>query len=370
MLESLNKKGSSVPKLAHPMFDGWIEKLEEEDYWEMNRLLREFAASKSSFMAGEVPTFPSVLREICANDESHANTFHALLVRQLLAQSPDVWFVADDGDDPVLATYLSASAVEELDRDNPYALGVSGAIEECLKAYRKRRSAFLTKLGVVLGADSNKDASNELNLIRRLSMPLLKGIGALASKKSQADAAAAVKKLVAESHEPGTGLNSQLLRGNFFAVWDEMTLSIAEDAGKLIDRASRRMLDLLPLLECLEPSRPAAQFLQRVSRCYIYGFDSECAILCRSVLDAEFVSLVSNDECIEVLGSRRSLQFNLTDRIATALKKGSITFEGGEAAREVTGLGNKLVHATPAHNVDALHVIKLTLNVMRELHAD
>jgi hypothetical protein len=53
MLESLYKKGSPVPKLDHPMFDGWIEKLEEEDYWEMARLLREFTSSKSSFIAGE-----------------------------------------------------------------------------------------------------------------------------------------------------------------------------------------------------------------------------------------------------------------------------------------------------------------------------
>jgi hypothetical protein len=124
------------------------------------------------------------------------------------------------------------------------------------------------------------------------------------------------------------------------------------------------------LLEPLDPSKNAAKFLQRVSRCYVYGFDTECVVMCRSVLDAEFESEISADDCISALGGNFRNRYNLDDRISAAGKLNRVSFEACEHAHDVRRTGNNAVHVRADAKVDPLSVIKKTLSVIRELHQE
>src|SRR5205823_6604127 len=118
-----------------------------------------------------------------------------------------------------------------------------------------------------------------------------------------------------------------------------------------------------------ENASPRSQaFFKCVGRTFLHGFALECAVMCRSVLEAELVAEVSPDDCISVLGSR-NIQFELTDRIATAGRLGRLTSEGAEKAHRVRRLGNDAVHGNPSKikRDDLLGLIADTLQVLCEL---
>ena len=119
-----------------------------------------------------------------------------------------------------------------------------------------------------------------------------------------------------------------------------------------------------------EAANWTADFFRHVGRCYVYGLNAECLIMCRGVLDCEFQREVGADQCIELLGERSSGSFSLSDRVRVAQASGLISADEAEAAREVIKAANEAVHRHPgkAANADAFSMIEKTVAVLRGLH--
>ena len=155
-----------------------------------------------------------------------------------------------------------------------------------------------------------------------------------------------------------------------YSISDEIDIFLARELADKLDECNQRISSLVIASQELDPKATNARdFLRRVSRCYIHGFDSECIILCRSVLDAAFDPDAMRDDCIDVLGPRDPPNFPLKDRIAVALSRGRLNEGVAAMAWEVRDIGNKAVPGQPSETMDAFTVIAKTLTVLKKLDA-
>ncbi|HEY7091200.1 MAG TPA: hypothetical protein VH518_24095 [Tepidisphaeraceae bacterium] len=139
---------------------------------------------------------------------------------------------------------------------------------------------------------------------------------------------------------------------------------------KVLQGSFQRFANLATLVRPDSASNWTMEFFRRVGRCYVYGMDAECVILCRSILDAEFKNQISNDDCIKILGDKQNLRFELSDRIAVARALGRIDDNANDDASAVRNLANRTLHVHPgeAKRCCAFDAIAKTLSILRSLH--
>jgi hypothetical protein len=152
-----------------------------------------------------------------------------------------------------------------------------------------------------------------------------------------------------------------------------LDLRVASDVGDMARRAAERFSDLCLMARRTRLSKHTAHFLRRVSRCYLYGFDAECGIMCRSALDAEFQAEIPSDDCLRILGPRPIREgeplLDLNDRIETARKTGRLTADAASVAHEIRRATNRLVHRNPKPPEDVVGLISGTISVITALGA-
>ena len=145
------------------------------------------------------------------------------------------------------------------------------------------------------------------------------------------------------------------------------------DVGK---GAAERLWNLIYAAHKLKLRGKSADFLKRVTRCYIFGFDAECVVMCRSTLEAVFDSVISNDDCIDVLGAgNRHVEdgaplYSLFERINVARQKRRISKETAWRAHDVRKAGKEVVHRwpkVPKRFGDSFEIVRKTLEVMQEV---
>lgn len=74
-------------------------------------------------------------------------------------------------------------------------------------------------------------------------------------------------------------------------VQDNMRIQVAAEAvDELLPRAEQRLVQLVALIASRPLSQRAASYLDRATRLYLWGFDPECLIMCRSALEAAVAS--------------------------------------------------------------------------------
>jgi len=74
-------------------------------------------------------------------------------------------------------------------------------------------------------------------------------------------------------------------------VRDCVNIRLAFDAtGSLLSKAQGRVGDLVAAIGSRDLSKNAADYLDRVTRLYLWGFDPECLVMCRSVIEAALTS--------------------------------------------------------------------------------
>lgn len=154
-------------------------------------------------------------------------------------------------------------------------------------------------------------------------------------------------------------------------VWEKLAINISGDAISRIETGTNRMLQLHSLELQMRPAKPIQQFLTRLSRCYVWGFDPECIIMCRSVLDTAFREKVPDEMCGKALGTRINHQesFALSDRITVACKYTYISEEAKKLATQVRVRGNKAVHYQPDLSKQVWDTICDTFWVLQELYS-
>jgi len=94
-----------------------------------------------------------------------------------------------------------------------------------------------------------------------------------------------------------------------------------------------------------------ADYLRRVSQCYLVGLDEQCVIMCRSSLEAAFLQSVPDHVCEEVPAVQKQPrpghdkpEYSLDDRMKAAKAKGIADDGTLRVARFVKNFANDLVH--------------------------
>ncbi|MCK4850188.1 MAG: hypothetical protein KAT11_02495 [Phycisphaerae bacterium] len=248
-----------------------------------------------------------------------------------------------------------------------YTLGsVCSAMDMGLDLYRAEREEYLHTVFSKL----NLDSKDLLKRIETTAKILVEGAGDLPSL----DCVGLPKIFSDLAHGKNFRLHDNLMHE---ALLEGVEYLVSCELLRIGEDSTERVWKLLLLAQPVSPSSRAASFLKRVSRCYIYGFDPECVVMCRGVLDAEFEAEISTDLCIDVVGARRRRPkinghplFTLNERIIVAEKTDSISKETAKKAHEVRKAGRDVVHKwpkVPKAFGDSFRIIGKTLTVIREL---
>lgn len=166
-------------------------------------------------------------------------------------------------------------------------------------------------------------------------------------------------------------------------VRDCVSIALAfEVADTLLPVAHARAAELVGLLSDRHLSERALAYLRRATRLHLWGFDSECAILCRSVLEAALTSRLTQEikldeppppleKLIALAGERGLFPGYATARNRRGWRAVPRTpLADAESLRRA---GNHLIHDVPslgAHNdgignsLDALKILISLLNRM------
>lgn len=169
-----------------------------------------------------------------------------------------------------------------------------------------------------------------------------------------------LEKIISETPEDPENEESPLR-----LVWEKLCVDYAWDLVGKIRGCAERTLKMNMLILATNPGVPTLSFLRRLSRCYISGFDPECVILCRSVIDTAFKETISDSLCEKYYLKRKPEDtFGLASRIATAKKEGIIDKAISKLAFEVKDRGDKAVHAQPDITKDVLGTIANTIKVI------
>lgn len=148
-------------------------------------------------------------------------------------------------------------------------------------------------------------------------------------------------------------------------VWERFIIDMSWEAiGKIVEGASR-IFQLYKLVLSSAPSKSTQQFLGRLSRCYIWGFDPECIILCRAVIDTAFRDGIAKKICEKHFGKRN--RYNLSDRIQAAWNEKIIDEDIAKKARNIKEWGNKAVHCQPNITKDVWGTICDTVAVLERI---
>ena len=151
-------------------------------------------------------------------------------------------------------------------------------------------------------------------------------------------------------------------------VWEKFIIVLSHEAIEKIEEGASRIFQLYNLVLCSQPSKPTQQFLARLSRCFIWGFDPECVILCRAVIDTAFKDRITPEICEKHFGKpRHKYDFSLSDRIQVALNEEIIDEDIAKKARTVKTRGDTAVHKQPNITKDVWGTICDTVAVLKRI---
>jgi hypothetical protein len=146
-----------------------------------------------------------------------------------------------------------------------------------------------------------------------------------------------------------------------------------ESIGMLAIASDRiwRLFATLFIIKDLDINDRVLKYLKRVFRCYVWGFDPECIIMCRGVVEKTIEDIVTFDMCMEMLGERKGQDkdrwYTLQDRLCIAKKKNYITDEMETLIYAIKEKGNKAVHHATWLIEDMLITIKDTCKILAVL---
>jgi hypothetical protein len=134
-----------------------------------------------------------------------------------------------------------------------------------------------------------------------------------------------------------------------------------------MQEGASRIFRLYNLVLSTSPSESTQQFLTRLCRCYIWGFDPECVMLCRSVIDTAFNKKVTYKMCKKYPVEDNKSPFSLENRIEVALKEKFIDRDIAKKAHSIRLRGNTAVHKQPDGIRDVWGTICDTVAVLERI---
>jgi len=150
---------------------------------------------------------------------------------------------------------------------------------------------------------------------------------------------------------------------------ESLEIYLAEKIIEKTNEAGRKLAFLeveLSITENLCVTQATIDFLQLVTRSYIWGFDSECIILCRSAMENTFKDKINYEMCEKVFGKRfgKQQEYALVDRIAVARRENLIDDEIAKLATQVRLRANTVLHKDSKVTEKVRETITETLRVI------
>lgn len=156
-------------------------------------------------------------------------------------------------------------------------------------------------------------------------------------------------------------------------VWERLCIDDAWTSVSSIPERAKRTLALETLVRDLlgrdAPPVPCRRYLSLVSRCFVFGFDSECIVMCRSAMEVALRDIVTEQHCRRA--GRNRDDPTLDDLIFAAFSPANSLLAGMpdlySAAQEVKERGNKAVHGDPDAVRDVFGTIRSALRIIDAL---
>jgi hypothetical protein len=237
-------------------------------------------------------------------------------------------------------------------------------MQTALDDYAQDREAYLKAEAAKLGPDGER----RLREFNNVADSLVKGVQDLAG--------AGLGSFVELVRSPASSTSTP-----FELLMEHVCVTFGWEVMSMLDTARERFTSLLFLLRDRQPCGEARAFLQRIARCYLFGFDAECVVMCRATLDQEFRDQVVNDDQVSEWWNwykttsegkkhrgKEPPYGQLWALILAAEHAKMITADCRIAANAVKDAGNKGVHKKPSSD-DALERIGQTIKVLDELEA-
>lgn len=138
------------------------------------------------------------------------------------------------------------------------------------------------------------------------------------------------------------------------AIQLELVGRLAADLPALVARTE----EVLRLAADFRVAREVAAYARKLGRCYVAGLDTECVILCRSVLDAALKDVLDDE----------AQPRNMARRIDAAVQEEIMHPDWQEHAHCVRIRGNKAVHDEPGLTTAVYDTLRTTLFLVADLY--
>jgi len=142
---------------------------------------------------------------------------------------------------------------------------------------------------------------------------------------------------------------------------ESLEACLAESAIDKVAEGAQRMLLFIDLffIRGINLSQAVIDFLRLVTRCYIWGFDAECIVLCRSAMEKAIKDKLM---CEKRLGKKQ--YYTLKHRIEVAKREGLIDDNIAKIADGIRDRGNTVVHKDPKATKLVSQTIHETIRVI------
>lgn len=155
----------------------------------------------------------------------------------------------------------------------------------------------------------------------------------------------------------------------FKYVEEHLAIHLAKSVINKINKAAERWACLemsLGIMEECKMNKNIVDFLTRVTRSYVWGFDTECIILCRSAMDKAIKDKVTYEmyENFEKRFGKQKEGYVLFTRIKVAQQEGLIDEEIAKIAHAIRLRGNEVLHDDPKLTETVFKTIRDTIRVI------
>jgi len=235
-------------------------------------------------------------------------------------------------------------------------------METALDIYKQDRTEYLEREASGLGPKG----SEQLEMFNKAADSLVKGVQNLTGVEG-------ISRLVK------LAVSGDFPQGKTFELLEEhVCITFGWEALGMLSTARARFFELLWLLKNRQPCDRAKAFLQRVARCYLFGFDAECVVMCRAVLDGEFGKVIDDNQVSDwwkwyattpegtKYRGKRPADGQLWAKIHAAYHARMINEAERDAANAVRNRGNAAVHERPDSG-EAMEVVRQTVQVLDAL---
>ncbi|MHB1096394.1 MAG: hypothetical protein ACYC3F_09480 [Gemmatimonadaceae bacterium] len=149
-------------------------------------------------------------------------------------------------------------------------------------------------------------------------------------------------------------------------VREEMRMALARELLPDTERMSWRAINITEKVLSREPNQSVLRFMRRLTRCYIAGFDSECVMCCRAVLD-NAVNEVLDALALQPKRNRQNV-VTMKGKLDALEAVGRLTAQSCKTAADLWLRGSEAVHNDPKVAGEVEETIDWTITVLQDLY--